>query len=130
MSDDVTYGQYAEGQEQGELDQVHAAEGSESDYNNQFGVYEQDHSAAESTDFSQGHHMAYDAPGGVHYEQDDYTNYSHDAQVDDHVFAAEGSESSHQAEFAELDALQERFAGAFAQGTVFQGAAPELESAN
>ncbi|GLL02610.1 hypothetical protein [Dactylosporangium matsuzakiense] len=53
----------------------------------------------------------------MHYESDDYTNYSHDASVDDHVFAAEGSESSHQAEFNELDALEQKFDAAFAQGT-------------
>jgi hypothetical protein len=47
----------------------------------------------------------------VHYEQDNYTNYSHDASVDDHVFAAEVSE---------LDALKERFATAFASGTEYR----------
>ncbi|WP_433082713.1 hypothetical protein ACQP1P_02495 [Dactylosporangium sp. CA-052675] len=127
---DVDYGQYEVGQESGELDQLHQAEGSEADYNSQFGVYEQDHSAAESTDFSQGHHVEYDAPGAVHYESDDYTNYSHDASVDDHVFAAEGSESSHQAQFAELDMLKERFATGFESGTMFSGTNAELEAAN
>ncbi|MEU7866597.1 hypothetical protein [Dactylosporangium sp. NPDC049140] len=116
---DVDYGQYEAGQESGELDQLHQASGAEADASSQFGVYEQDHSAAESTDYSTGHHEELDQPGVLHYESDDYTNYSHDASVDDHVFAAEGSESSHQAEFSELDALQERFGSAFAQGTVF-----------
>ncbi|WP_271190376.1 hypothetical protein, partial [Dactylosporangium matsuzakiense] len=59
-------------------------------------------------------------------ESDDFTNYSHDASVDDHVFAAEGSESSHQAEFSELDALQQRFDGAFASGTEFHGGEGQL----
>ncbi|MGI5246627.1 hypothetical protein [Dactylosporangium sp. CA-139066] len=120
---DVDYGQYEAGQESGELDQLHQAEGSEADYNSQFGVYEADHSATESTDFSQGHHVEFDQGPSVHYESDDYTNYSHDASVDDHVFAAEGSESMHQADFSELDALKERFATQFAQGT-------ELRTAN
>ncbi|WP_432983380.1 hypothetical protein [Dactylosporangium sp. CA-233914] len=117
---DVDYGQYEAGQESESLDQLHQAEGSEADYNSQFGVYEQDHSAAESTDFSQGHHVEYDAPGAVHFESDDYTNYSHNAEVDDHVFAAEGSESMHQAEFSELDALRERMDAQFASGTMLR----------
>ncbi|GAA3293071.1 hypothetical protein Dvina_43705 [Dactylosporangium vinaceum] len=114
---DVDYGQYEAGQESTQLDQLHQAGGSEADAQSQFGVYENDHHAQESTDFSQGHHVEYDQPAAVHYESDDYTNYSHDASVDDHVFAAEGSESSHQAEFNELDALEQKFDAAFAQGT-------------
>ena len=82
------YAHYEAGQEHDGLDQLHQAQGSEADYNNQFGVYENDHHAAESTDFSQGHHTEYDAPAQGHFEQDDYTNYSHDASEDDHVFAA------------------------------------------
>ncbi|WP_433055430.1 hypothetical protein [Dactylosporangium sp. CS-033363] len=127
---DVDYGQYEAGQESGSLDQVHQAEGSEYDAQSQFGVYEQDHSAAESTDFSTGQHVEYDAPGAVHYESTEFTNYSHDASEDDHVFAAEGSESVHQAEFSELDALQERFATAFENGTAFSANNAELEAAN
>ncbi|HTJ32386.1 MAG TPA: hypothetical protein VL738_04090 [Dactylosporangium sp.] len=118
---DVDYGHYEAGQEHDALDQLHQAQGSEADYNSQFGVYENDHHAAESTDFSQGHHVEYDQAPAVHYESDDYTNYSHDANVDDHVFAAEGSENSHQAEFGELDALQQRFDASFAQGTEYHG---------
>ena len=118
---DVDYGHFESGQEHDGLDQLHQAEGSEADYNSQFGVYENDHHAAESTDFSQGHHVEYDQAPAVHYESDDYTNYSHDANVDDHVFAAEGSENSHQAEFGELDALQQRFDTTFAEGTEFHG---------
>src|SRR5258705_9726122 len=57
---DVDYGHYQAGQEHGELDQLHQASGSEADYNNQFAVYEQDHAAAESTSFDQGHHVEYD----------------------------------------------------------------------
>ena len=116
---DVDYGHYEAGQEHNALDQLHQAQGHESDYNSQFGVYEADHHAAESTDFSTGHHVEYDAPAAVHYEETDYTNYSHDAEVDDHVFAAEGSESAHQAGFSELDALSQRFDGSFAEGTEF-----------
>ena len=118
---DVDYGQYSAGQEHDGLDQLHQAHGSEADHNSQFGVYENDHHAQESTDFAQGSHVEYDQPAAVHYEADNYTNYSHDASEDDHVFAAEGSESSHQAEFGELDALSQRFDTAFAQGTEFHG---------
>ncbi|WP_432968544.1 hypothetical protein [Dactylosporangium sp. CA-233914] len=118
---DVDYGHYEAGQEHAGLDQLHQAHGSEADYNNQYGVYENDHHAQESTDFSQGHHVEYDQPGAVHFQSDDYTNYSHDASVDDHVFVAEGSENAHQAEFGELDALQSRFDSAFAEGTQVHG---------
>ncbi|WP_432977279.1 hypothetical protein [Dactylosporangium sp. CA-233914] len=118
---DVDYGHYEAGQEHEGLDQLHQAQGSEADYNNQFGVYENDHHAQESTDFSQGHHVEYDQPAAVHFESDDFTNYSHDASVDDHVFVAEGSENAHQAEFGELDALQSRFDSAFAEGTQVHG---------
>ncbi|GAA4262559.1 hypothetical protein [Dactylosporangium darangshiense] len=123
---DVDYGHYEAGQEHDALDQLHQAHGSEADYNNQFGVYENDHHAAESTDFSQGHHVEYDQAPAVHYESDDYTNYSHDATEDDHVFAAEGSEHAHQAEFGELDALQQRFDTTFAEGTEFHGGEGQL----
>ncbi|WP_433617343.1 hypothetical protein ACQP2P_17630 [Dactylosporangium sp. CA-139114] len=124
---DVDYGHYDAGQEHNSLDQLQQAQGSEADAQSQFGVYEADHHTAVSTDFSQGHHTEYDQPAAVHYESDDYTNYSHDATSDDHVFAAEGSESSHQAEFSELNALQERFDGAFAEGTEFHGQGGEQQ---
>src|SRR6478672_5912492 len=113
---DVDYGHY-------EADQLHQAHGSEQDAHSQFGVYENDHHADTSTDFAQGHHQEFDQPGVVHAESDDYTNYSHNASEDDHVFAAEGSEDSHQAEFGEMDALSQRFDAAFAQGTEYHGVA-------
>ncbi|WP_433609046.1 hypothetical protein ACQP2P_37210 [Dactylosporangium sp. CA-139114] len=111
------YGHYEAGQESGEIDQLQQAQGSETDAQSQFGVYEEGHHDAESTNFSQGHHTEYDAPAAVHYESDDYTNYSHNATSDDHVFAAEGAQSSHEAQFSELNALQEKFEAAFAEGT-------------
>jgi hypothetical protein len=118
---DVDYGQFEAGQEHEGLAEVHSDAGSESDYGNQFGVYENDHSAAESTDFSTGHHQEFDQGPAVHYESDDYTNYSHDASVDDHEFAAEGSEFSHQADFSNLDALEKQFDASFARGTESSG---------
>jgi hypothetical protein len=118
---DVDYGHYDAGQEHDALDQLHQAHGSEADAQSQYGVYENDHHAAENTDFSQGHHTEYDQAPAIHAESDDFTNYHHDGDVDDHVFAAEGSEHAHQAEFGELDALQQRFDGAFAEGTEFHG---------
>nr|BFE66078.1 hypothetical protein GCM10020063_106040 [Dactylosporangium thailandense] len=122
---DVDFGHYEAGQEHGQLDQLHHAAGSEADHNSQFGVYEQDHHDAESTDFSQGHHVEYDAPAAVHYESDDFTNYSHDATSDDHVFAAEGSENAHQANFSELDQLENSFGKSFVDGTEFHSAGGE-----
>jgi len=118
---DVDYGQYSEGQEHGELDQLHHAAGSEADYNNQFAVYEQDHASAESTSFDQGHHVVSDSPAGAHYEESDFTSFDHNSAEADHVFAAEGSESSHQAEFSNLDALRQQFDANFAEGTQFHG---------
>ena len=115
------YGHAETGQEHESLDQLHQAQGSESDYNNQFNVYEQDHASAENTSFDQGHHVEYDNPNGAHYEEQDYTSYDHSAAETDHVFAAEGSESSHQAESSELDALRHQFDTAFASGTEFHG---------
>ncbi|WP_432829204.1 hypothetical protein [Dactylosporangium sp. CA-092794] len=126
------YGQYEAGQESDQLDALHQEHGAEADAQSQYGVYEQDHHAAESTDFSQGHHVEYDQPAAVHYESDDYTNYSHNAEADDHVFAAEGSESSHEAEFDRLDALEQKFDAAFARGTVLEtdGGTAELGPAS
>jgi hypothetical protein len=117
----VDYGHFETGQEHDGLDQMHQAYGSEADAQSQFGVYENDHHAQESTDFSQGHHVEYDQPAAVHFESDDYTNYSHDASVDDHVYAAEGEQESHAAEFGEADALSQRFDAAFAEGERFHG---------
>ncbi|MET7421876.1 hypothetical protein [Dactylosporangium sp. NPDC005555] len=102
------YGQYATGQEHGEVEQLHQTSGGEAGYDNQFAVYEQDHASAEQTSFDQGHHVEYTDPSGAHYEESDFTSYDHSAAESDHVFAAEGSESSHQAEFSTLDALREQ----------------------
>jgi hypothetical protein len=118
-SGDVEYGQYDAGQESGSLDQLHQAQGSEADHDSQYGVYEADHHAAESDQFATGHHVEYDAPATAHYEETDYTNASHTAEVDDHVFAAQGSEHAHEAQFSTLDALEEKFDRAFADGTTF-----------
>ena len=126
---DVDYGQYEAGQESGSLDQVHEVQGSEADYDSQYGVYEADHHAAEATDFSTGHQVVYDAPAGVHYEETEFTNYSHNAEVDDHVFAAQGSESAHTADFSQLDALSQRFDTQFLSGTEFSGTDAGLDLA-
>jgi len=111
------YGEIETGQEHAEVEQLHQVDASEADYQSQFGVYEQDHAAAESTSFDQGHHVEYSNPSGEHYEESDYTSYDHSAAEADHVFAAEGSESSHTSEYSELDALQARLDSAFASAT-------------
>ena len=115
------YGHVEAGAEHESLDQLHEVNASEADYNNQFNVYEQDHAAAENTSYDQGHHVEYSNPSGEHYEESDYTSYDHSAAEADHVFAAEGSESSHQAEYSELDALQARLDTAFAEATHISG---------
>jgi hypothetical protein len=111
------YGQYETGQDHQSLDQLHQTSGSEADASNQFAVYEQDHASAESTSFDQGHHVQIDNPDGGHYEESDFTSYDHSAAESDHVFAAEGSESSHQAEFSTIDALREQLDSAFSSVT-------------
>ena len=111
------YGQYETGQEHQSLDQLHQVNASESDYDKQFGVYEQDHASAESTSFDQGRHVEFTGADGSHYEESNFTSYDHSAVETDHVFAAEGSESSHQAEVSTLDALQERIESAFTSVT-------------
>ena len=126
-----TYDNVQAGQEHESLDQLHQVDASEADYNNQFNVYEQDHAAAENTSFDQGHAVEYDNPNGAHYEEQDYTSYDHSAAEADHVFAAEGSESSHTAEYSELDALQARLDTAFASATQINGGdAAELSVAS
>ena len=111
------YGHVEAGNEHESLEQLHQVEGSENDYNSQFGVYEQDHASAESTSFDQGHHVEYSNPSGEHYEESDFTSYDHNEAEADHVFAAEGSEFSSSSEYDQLDALQARFDSAFASGT-------------
>ncbi len=118
------YGHVETGEQHESLDQLHQVNASESDYNNQFNVYEQDHAAAESTSFDQGSHVEYSDPSGAHYEESNFTSYDHAAAESDHVFAAEGSESSHQAEFSQLDALQAQLDSAFAEATVIDTDTP------
>ena len=111
------YGHVETGEQHEALDQLHQVNASEADYNNQFNVYEQDHAAAESTSFDQGHQVEYTDPNGGHYAESDYTSYDHSAAEADHVFAAEGSESAHTSEYSELDALQARLDSAFSSAT-------------
>jgi hypothetical protein len=115
--DGASYGNYEAGHEQESLDQLHQVNASESNYDNQFNVYEQDHAAAESTSFDQGHHVEYTNPNGAHYEESDYTSYDHSAAETDHIFAAEGSESASTSEYSQLDALQARLESAFTSVT-------------
>ena len=126
------YGEIETGEQHEALDQVHEVDASEQDYQSQFGVYEQDHASAENTSFDQGHHVEYTNPSGEHYEESDYTSYDHSAAEADHVFAAEGSESSHTAEYSQLDALQARFDSVFASATEINtgGGAAELGTAS
>ncbi|WP_432834158.1 hypothetical protein [Dactylosporangium sp. CA-092794] len=111
------YGDFSTGHEAGELEQLHQESGSEQDYNSQFGVYAQDHSAAESTDFETGRHVEVTGADGSHYESTDFTNYSHDTEESDSVFAAQGSESAHFSEYSGLDALRAQFETDFTQAT-------------
>jgi hypothetical protein len=125
-----SYGNYEAGEQHESLDQQHQVNASEADYNNQFNVYEQDHAAAESTSFDQGHHLEYTDPNGGHYEESDYTSYDHNAAETDHVFAAEGSESAHTAEYSEFDAIQARLDSVFASATQINGGGAAELAAN
>ncbi|MEV0130078.1 hypothetical protein AB0H83_16655 [Dactylosporangium sp. NPDC050688] len=120
----MDYGHVEAGQEHESLDQLHQVNASESDYNNQFNVYEQDHAAAESTSFDQGRHVEFTGADGSHYEESNFTSYDHSAAESDHIFAAEGSESSHQAEFSQLDALRAQLNSAFSEATVIDTDTP------
>ena len=111
------YGEFETGEQHESVDQLHQVDAGQEDYQSQFGVYEQDHAAAESTSFDQGHHVEYTDPNGAHYEESDFTSYDHSAAEADHVFAAEGSENSSASEYHELDALQARLDSAFASAT-------------
>ena len=111
------YGHVEAGADHESLDQLHQVHAADNNYDSNFGVYEQDHASAESTSFDQGHHVEYSNPSGEHYEESDFTSYDHNEAETDHVFAAEGSESSHASEYDQLDALQARFDSAFASGT-------------
>ena len=126
------YGHVEAGQEHESLDQLHQVHAAENDYDSNFGVYEQDHASAESTSFDQGHHVEYSNPSGEHYEESDFTSYDHNEAETDHVFAAEGSESSHASEYDQLDALQARFDSVFASATEINtgGGAAELGTAS
>ncbi|MFF5228302.1 hypothetical protein [Dactylosporangium sp. NPDC000521] len=118
MSEYGDYGTYEAGENHESLDQLHQVDASENTYDSQFGVYEQDHTSAESTSFDQGHHVSYSDPTtGVQYEESDFTSYDHSAAETDHVFAAEGSETASSSEFHELEALQARLDSAFASAT-------------
>ncbi|MET7403253.1 hypothetical protein ABZS66_58230 [Dactylosporangium sp. NPDC005572] len=114
---DLDYGHYEAGADSADLEQLHTASGSEADYNSDFNVYEQDTESAESTDFQQGSHVEIESPDGARYEETNFTNYSNDQFDSNHIFAAEGSESGHEAQFSELDALRQSFDSSFAEGT-------------
>ncbi|GAA1524716.1 hypothetical protein GCM10009827_046650 [Dactylosporangium maewongense] len=116
-----SYGNYEAGQDHQSLDQLHQVDASQSNYDNQFNVYEQDHAAAESTSFDQGHQVSYTDASGAQYQESDFTSYDHSAAETDHVFAAEGSESASSSEFHQLDAIQARLDSAFTSMTEING---------
>jgi hypothetical protein len=128
---EVDYGHFEAGQEHNALNELHTDQNAVAEHDSQFGVYEQDHHAAEETEFTKAHHEEVSTPY-VHAESTDYVDYSHSAEVDDHVFAAEGSEHSFEAQNSSLDALQARFDASFAEGTEYHagGGAAELGPAS
>jgi len=120
VSDDVEYADYSAGQEHEALNELHTDDNAVSGYDSQFGVYENEHHAAEDTDFTKAHHEEVSTPY-MHAESTDYVDYSNSSEVDDYTFAAEGSEHSFDAQSSSLDALQARFDSAFMEGTEYRG---------
>nr|BFE61738.1 hypothetical protein GCM10020063_062640 [Dactylosporangium thailandense] len=55
------FGHFEAGQDHSAMEQLHADNGSETDFGQQFGVFEHDTHQAESTALEQGHHEAYSA---------------------------------------------------------------------
>ena len=113
----VDYDHAAAGHEQESLDQLHQVHADENNYDSQFGVYEQDHAAAESTSFDQGHSVQFTGADGSHYAEQDFTSYDNTSAESDHVFAAEGEEHASSSEYDQLDQLQARMESAFAETT-------------
>ncbi|MFF5227311.1 hypothetical protein [Dactylosporangium sp. NPDC000521] len=118
------YGHVEAGENHEALDQLHQVDASESNYDSQFGVYEQDHAAAESTSFDQGHQVSYTDASGATYQESDFTSYDHSAAETDHVFAAEGSETASSSEFHQLDAIRAQLDSAFSEATVIDTDTP------
>ncbi|WP_433059415.1 hypothetical protein [Dactylosporangium sp. CS-033363] len=58
---DTDYSHFAGGQEHSAMDQLHADQGSETDLEQQFGVYGHDFSQHETSALEQGQHVAYSA---------------------------------------------------------------------
>ena len=58
---DADFGHIEAGQEHSALDQVHADQGSETDFGQQFGVFEHDHAQAETSALEHGQHIEYSA---------------------------------------------------------------------
>ncbi|MER7006025.1 hypothetical protein ABT297_23700 [Dactylosporangium sp. NPDC000555] len=58
---DVDFGHYEAGQEHGALDRLHADHGSETDFGQQFGVFEHNHAQAETSVLEHGQHVEYSA---------------------------------------------------------------------
>ena len=111
------YGEIETGEQHESVDQLHQVDATEQDYQSQFGVYEQDHAAAESTSFDQGHSVEFTGADGSHYAEQDFTSYDHSAAETDSVFAAEGSESYSASEFSQIDTLRAQLDTAFASAT-------------
>ncbi|MFF5227194.1 hypothetical protein [Dactylosporangium sp. NPDC000521] len=111
------YGHAEAGADHESLNQLHEVNAADSNYDSNFGVYEQDSQSAESTSFDQGHEVSYSTPAGVEYHESDFTSYDHNEVNADHVFAAEGEEHASVSEYSELEALQARLDSTFASTT-------------
>ncbi|MFF5235432.1 hypothetical protein, partial [Dactylosporangium sp. NPDC000521] len=69
------YGHVEAGADHESLNQLHEVNAADSNYDSNFGVYEQDSASAESTSFDQGHEVSYSTPAGVEYHESDFTSY-------------------------------------------------------
>lgn len=91
------YGEYENGHETAGLEEAHADQGAEQDYQSQYGILEHDHHSVEHEEFEHLKHIEYTDAAGNHYEITEYTHYEHSEIEDDHTFAAYGEEGGHAA---------------------------------
>jgi hypothetical protein len=90
------------------LDHDQAQYGSEHDANADHDAYGQEHNAETDEHFANGHHVEADTPQS-HYSETDFTNADAHAQESDASFGEHDASNEHDANFSELEHLQEQF---------------------
>ena len=119
------YGELEAGHESGQLEQLHQESGSEQDYNSQYDAYGQTDAAERSIDFETGQHVQYESPDGARYESTSYTSFESNESEFSQEYGVEASQSSHESEFFNLDALRAQFDSSSLESSHAEG--PYLE---